>query len=141
MNRKSVTLLAFLFIVVLHSFAQSVTLPKFGAADKATRWVYRNIEYVSSAKTVRNAQTPEQTLILKTGNCTDMSVLLIAILINSGADPADLALVGLENREGKRHLLVQFQDMYFDCTNDSYSYKLPAGYREFIRYPAVTLIK
>jgi hypothetical protein len=134
MKAKSVTLLMFLFVIVLHSFAQSVTLPKFNAADEATHWIYSNIRYVGGAKTVRQAQTPEQTLILKTGNCVDMSVLLVAILINSGANPAEVRLVGLQSTSGSRHILVQFQDMYFDCTDDDYSYNLPSGYFEIPLY-------
>lgn len=115
-------------------FAQ--TIPTFDAADTATTWVYKHITYCLHASTLKESQTPGETLAIKSGNCTDMSRLLVAILLKSGADPANVLYIGCVNSEGVRHMTVQYMGIYFECTNGTHSYSLPDGFWEFVRYPA-----
>lgn len=109
-------------------------MPKFEKADDAMHWIHSNIKYVYSMKTIKGAQTPEETLRLRTGNCVDMSILLLAIIKYSGLVSYDMRLVGLKNDENSWHVLVAFCYRYYDCTDDEASYSLPDGYYEVPLY-------
>jgi len=131
--KKALSILVLISLVFAIS-AQTV-IPTFTSAKAATRWVYDNIEYDYHVSSISEAQTPKHTIRIGSGNCTDMAVLLVAILIQGGADPKDIRYIGLQNSVGAYHLVVLYNDMYLDCTNGECTRRPPIGYHEFARYP------
>jgi hypothetical protein len=63
-----------------------VVFPTFDDPQEIQQWVYRNITYVSDTIHGRRDewQTPEQTLVWRTGDCDDKAILALEIAHRSG---------------------------------------------------------
>lgn len=97
-------------------------------------WIYDHINHVNVAKTLSEAQTPEETLRFKRGNCVDMTVLLLYYVERDDLYPyKDIYYLGME-RGGNRHLTLKVGYLIYDPTGGT-SYWSPEqyGYNEFYR--------
>lgn len=48
--------------------------------EQIVYWVYKNIKYIDDKKGRDKWQTPEETLLLKTGDCEDMTILTMYLI-------------------------------------------------------------
>jgi len=69
-------------------------------------FVRDNIRYVRDVRGVETLQTPERTLLNKSGDCDDKSTLLAALL-ESISHPARFVAVGFRNANSCDHVFVE----------------------------------
>jgi transglutaminase-like putative cysteine protease len=93
-------------------------VPAFEDVTEASRWVKNNIEYAYDTEVWNRVdywQFPEETLELRTGDCEDKAILLMAIIIHQGlGDP--LLILGANSRY-EAHAWVEVGDGAWDPTN------------------------
>lgn len=64
-----------------------------GEVRSLFRWVRRNIRYTRDPVRVETLHTPRRMLLVRAGDCDDMTILLGSMLMSTG-HPVRLALVG-----------------------------------------------
>lgn len=118
----------FFLLVVLLLVVGCTTLPRevpaFIYLSDINEWVYDNIRYTNVPKTVEGSQTPEQTLSLRSGNCSDMAILLLDLAKKSGYTGK---LIGYK-LGSYQHMICDFGSLgYYDPTQGIRFSSLPAG--------------
>lgn len=83
--------------------------PHFESFSKCCEWIYENYKYHRSYY----IKTPEQTIEDKTGDCSDFSVLLMAIMGYQHKIYIS-EFICLDND----HSVVYYNGHYYDCANN-----------------------
>ena len=109
-------------IFILFISCANVTVPEFSHPNDANAWVHDNIQYKDRVPFSFYIQNPNATLMLRTGICADMAVLLMKILKNQFNIESEYVgvIIDINDSVYGRHALVRIQSdpyiVYYDPT-------------------------
>lgn len=97
-------------------------IPRFETREEANQWVHDNITW-TLREDLDNWQSPEETMRLKTGVCSDMSILLMYIFKEQFGDEPEMLVVRIISRP-YGHGIVRSNNIIYDPANGSlYEYE------------------
>ncbi len=122
MNKLWLVFVAFFFVGCA---SIPTTMPdRFYSLDEINEWIYYNIDYVGSDKSEDEAQTPAETMALRSGVCIDMCYLFVKL-----ADGWTTEIVGIVLPTGGNHAIIRANTGWYDPTNGKFYTELPRGWK------------
>ena len=93
----------------------SAQVPDFDTVDAYFRWVYYNISYAYDETTYGRDywQTPQETLVSRTGDCEDYVILFLFLLDNRLNIQGDMVIFRVES-EQSYHATARVDGLYYD---------------------------
>lgn len=118
-------LLALVAVLFVSCATVPTTVPdRFWSLQEVNEWIYYNIEYKGEPKSVDEAQTPSQTMSLRSGVCIDMCFLFVEL-----AKGWDVKVVYIKTPTGLHTVVQAGASGYYDPTNNrDYGWTLPKGW-------------
>lgn len=107
-----------IFIVFINIFCVNTDqeilnqIPHFETREEANQWVHDNITW-TLREDLENWQSPEETMALKTGVCSDMSILLMYIFKEQFGDDPEMLVVRIIGRP-YGHSIVRSNNIIYD---------------------------
>lgn len=123
---KKALLIATLLLVTVSLSLSAQTIGE----RSLTKWTYTHITFKAALKTYNQAQDPETTLTILTGNCMDFSKCLVALLkaYHESADAHVIICKVPWSKDAHAMVACDRDTVFLDGTNGTAYSALPANY-------------